>query len=583
MVNELTTAAKELLGVECRFAVHVPSKHPDMPDIHLIKEQRSYKDGTTESKLRFIKNFKRPFYITNQSKRNHKDKKEFEYIDNLMRKEVTQSKLRDEVARLLGKGWSKDSIRQLAESPYLYGTDISSTALIKKLYIDKYPNLATPYSICTYDIETDVLHGTEDPIIATSVFQNKIHCVIVESFIKGYTPVYDHLNRVLRKELGSDTEGKYEVEFELATDTVDLIRKSFYKVHEWKPDFLAIWNMNFDIPRILDTLKKYDVDPKDILCDPSVPEDYRICRYKKGADKKVTSSGKVKPVNPAMQWHTLFLTASFYVIDAMCSYRYIRITGQEDSSYALDAILNKEKIPGKLKFKEAEKFSGLAWHIFMQEKHPIEYTIYNIADSLRMMQLEEQTKDLSYVLPSSSFCSDFSDFKSQPKKITDAIYFHYLARGKIVGSTPPKIEEPEELKSHLSDEDSDTNEDDESDEEKSDYDDNETLDLRNWILTLPSHMQVNGLNIISEDPTISTNIRAFVFDSDAVSSYPTVTSVCNVSKATTLKELITIEGYDEDIFRKQNLNLVLGSVNALEYSQIMFKMAMPHELLSIME
>jgi len=64
-----------------------------------------------------------------------------------------------------------------------------------------------------------------------------------------------------------------------------------------------------------------------------------ISKYK----KKVTASGQVKPINPALQWHTLILTASFYVIDAMCVYRQLRMAAQEEPSN-LNYILQKELV-----------------------------------------------------------------------------------------------------------------------------------------------------------------------------------------------------------------------------------------------
>lgn len=68
----------------------------------------------------------------------------------------------------------------------------------------------------------------------------------------------------------------------------------------------------------------------------------------------------------------------------------------------------------------------------------------------------------------------------------------------------------------------------------------------------------------------------------AVSSYPSDTSVANVSKSTTKRELISIEGVSEDVFRMNNLNLVLGSCNSLEYGIEMFNLPKPEELLKLM-
>jgi hypothetical protein len=96
-------------------------------------------------------------------------------------------------------------------------------------------------------------------------------------------------------------------------------------------------------------------------------------------------------------------------------------------------------------------------------------------------------------------------------------------------------------------------------------------------------MSVLGLNLIEEDPTIQTNFRAFVYDSDSSAAYPSATSVCNVSKATTHREIIDINGVDESVFRMQNLNMVLGSTNSLEYCTNMFKMPEPYQLLDLID
>ncbi len=94
-------------------------------------------------------------------------------------------------------------------------------------------------------------------------------------------------------------------------------------------------------------------------------------------------------------------------------------------------------------------------------------------------------------------------------------------------------------------------------------------------------MSVLGMACIAEDEKMLTGIRTFVYDSDCVSSYPSCTSVANVSKTTTKREVISIEGIDEAVFRMQNLNLVLGYPNANEYVQAMFKAPKPEELLEL--
>lgn len=563
---------KKIKGRECKFAVHIPIRGDNTTDLHLIKESIHYEDGAIESNVRMLKNFKRSFYITKPSKRSFKQKKEYMHKDDLLEYSVTQSELRDAVAKALDMPWSKDQLKQLSVSPYLYGTDITSTSLIKKQYQDKYPDCNSEYSVAGFDIETDVINGTKDVIIASIIFKDKAFIAVIGSFLSGLSMVQERFKSACDKYIKEYLD-KYNIvpELYIADDTVDAIRAVFSKAHEWKPDFLEIWNIDFDIPRILEVLEKYNIDPKDILCDPSVPKNYRICKYMKGPQKKVTASGKVTPINPAAQWHTLALTASFYIIDGMCSYKQIRLMSeQEQPSYSLDAILNRELGIRKLKFKEADDYTGLKWHQFMQTNYKIEYMVYNLFDSLSMLELDKKTLDLAFTLPSFAATSNFSRFNSQPTKITDALHYFYLEQNRVIGSTgyAKRIDPSVEL---VSEDEIAEKEDDGSDH----------LSLKGWILTLPAHLTMLGLPLIEEDEHIRTGVRCFVFDSDAVAAYPNATSVANVSKATTKRELISIDGIEEVIFRSQNLNLVLGQTNAVEYCSKMFNMPSAPELLKL--
>lgn len=472
--------SNDILGYECKFAVHIPSRHNDTPDIHLIKEQVHKNDGTIVPNLRFVKNYERPYWITKPNRRNYKQKKEWESEDNLLKKMTTQSSLRYEVAKALGKQWSKESLKELSNSPYLFGTDISSTALIKKQYQDKYPNLQSAFSICTFDVETDVLYGTNEVIMASAVFKDRAVISVVGSFVTGLASIEENffikVNRYIKEYVD-----KYnlKIEFHIGSDLVDSIKHVFSRIHEWKPDFLAIWNMDFDIPKVMSNLEAYGVDPKDVFSDPVVPSEYRICKYKQGPKKKKTASGVVKPINPALQWHTLISTSSFYVIDAMCAYKHIRITQQEESSYALDAILQKHLGIRKLKFKEADQYSGLKWHQFMQANYKLEYMVYNLFDSLSMIELDNEIKDLAYTLPSFAGISDFSDFKSQPKRIADALHFFILENErKVLGTVGRQIVEDNTPVDTSIDEENPPEADD---SETDDKQESTTLGLDGWI------------------------------------------------------------------------------------------------------
>jgi hypothetical protein len=88
------------------------------------------------------------------------------------------------------------------------------------------------------------------------------------------------------------------------------------------------------------------------------------------------------------------------------------------------------------------------------------------------------------------------------------------------------------------------------------------------------------MRCLAECPDTRTNVRAFVEDIDAVSSYPSDVLACNVSKETTKREIVSIGDIDEFVFRMQNINALSGPINAIEYCTTMFNFPKPEELLA---
>ena len=487
------TINKEIPAIvkECRFVVYVEPPQHGMPDLHLIKEQVN--NISAEGKTVLTPNvilaydFKRNFFTTKKGFQKHSSKKEWEDIDKLVEYKTTQSTMLENAAKALGTPWFKGNMRKLSASPYLYGSDISSTAVIKKTFGDKYPTVQTPYSVAVYDTETDVIHGTGEIIMATVSFKDVVYTVATKKFLEGVANPQARVEAAMEKYLGEYVEKrKIKSEFIIVDREIDIIKLTINKVHELKPDFLAFWNIDFDISKIIIACEKARINPADIFSDPLVPREYRYFNYKQGPKKKVTASGKVTPIKPAAQWHTVFTPASFYMIDAMCVYKHVRIGKADEQSYALDAILNKELGVRKLKFKEADEYTGLKWHEYMQTMHKIEYIIYNRFDCISIELLDEKTFDLALTMPMFSGNSDFCNFNSQPRRAADVLHYYCLSKGKVIGSTGSAMAESV---------------------------DNDTLGLDGLIVTLPAHLVAdNGIRLIEEHPDMVSNIRVHVGD-----------------------------------------------------------------------
>lgn len=566
----------EIVEKECRFVLHIPKYKSNgiENDYHMVKEQIHYDDGVIKPNIKFIKNFPRSYYVTKKSFRNHFDKKEFEHVSKLDEYVCTESDLVFNASKSLGLRYPARNLKELNNSPYLYYTDISSSVLIKELYNKNVKN-ETPYGVCGLDIETSVIPGIEGIILITVIYENKIHIAYLEKLMENIVNPSKHIEESVIEYIQEYMlKHGYELEITSCANEGALILSTFKKLHEWKPDWVTIWNMDFDIPRIMEACERNGLDLKDVFSDPCIPQELRTFKYRQGRKFKITASGKYSPIPPSQQWHTVESTSSFYVIDGMCAYRRIRMAGAAEPSYALDNILQKVLGIRKLKFTQADKYQGLAWHAFMQKNYPIEYAVYNIFDVISMLELDLKTKDLAVGVPSMINNSEPSKLEFQPKLIADAFASVIKEKGFILGTVGRNARKEEKAFSDFIEEDLvETNEDEEEEND-------EVLSIKDWIINLPSHLLVNnGLKVIEELPDLRTNMRGHVYDADATAAYPSCIMVANVSKETTFREVITIEGIDETLFRKQNMNLMSGDVNAIEYCVNMFQLPNLDEML----
>lgn len=526
-------------AVECRFAHYSKSKE-SQDDIHLVKERVHYADGTSKPNIRLIKNYQRNFYITNKGNRNHKDFKEWEDKSKLIEYKCTQTNLTQSIAAALGQPYFRGQLRDLCKIPYIYGADILSTSMIKQSYKIKY-DIQTPYSNAVFDTETDVLHGTGQIIMATLSFKERIITVVKKSFVEGYSNPIGRIQELAKKYIGDILEQRNAVIEILLVDTeIDIVKATMAKAHEWSPDILSVWNITFDMQKIIDACERANVSIEDLLSDPKVPKEYRHFKFKKGIAKKAMASGRILNYKPSQQWHTVICPSSFYWLDAMCAYRQVRQGSPEEPSYGLDALLKKNKLGGKLKFEAADHIETvLEWHKFMQEKYPLEYVVYNVYDCVGMELLDEKTLDIQLSLPMFAGCTDYANFPSLPRKTMNDLHYFIDKFNKVPGSTASEM----------------ANEMDE-----------ETVSNNGLIVMLPSHLVAdNGLKIVLENKELVTNIRAFVADLDVTASYPHNELVMNISKQTTSKELISVKGISDELLKTQTLNFSGGRANSIEF------------------
>lgn len=546
---------KELKYFECKTSRYFEPVNPENKgDVVLVKGVNHFTDGTSEKVLKPILDYKRSFYITKPAFRNHNEKKEWEKIDRLQKFSCIQRDLPRAIRRAFGEiPGQYERYGMVARSPYLYGADTTTSTIIKNRLDSKmrkagYDN--TPYDMMALDLETDVTRGTGEIIAGAVVNLDVAYCYYTQAYEDHGKPVSDLIAKTHQRinEMFPERIDITNIKFvvEKVERPVDVSIELLNRVHEHNPDILAIWNMVFDIKKIIESFEDANLPIEDYFCHPSIPKDYRQFKFVEAPLSRVTASGKKQTKHMAELWHKVHCPNGFVVIDAMCFYKLARVAKGMQSSYGLDYITMMEGVGGKLKFDIGE-MPMLKWHQEMSTKHKAEYLAYNIYDCLVMCQLDEVTKDLQIVLPMLCGHSDFDKFTSTPRRLSDDVEFACRERGLVMGTTSDNMET--EL-------------------------DKLVVGMDQWIVTLPAHHMhpAAGLNVFgAKDSWIPSGIITHGADSDARAAYPNTGIAFNISKENTLTELYKIQGMNSKQFRQIGINLTSARLNSGEILEMTMK------------
>lgn len=537
---------KEIIGYECRHAIYLPGPKHSPNDAVFIKEAIHYADGTVAPNTRLVVNFQRDFYITKDGYQKHKDKKQSEKLNRLQKFTCTQKQMLPKIGKLFRKNLNNLQLRQLARSPYLYGADISTPAIIKYGYRKRWPDCSSEARVAVLDIETDMVRGHEEILTISITSKTEIVIAVVQEFVESVPNWEQQLHEKFEYYLSDYIKARnLKLEIIAAKSPGEACAKILARAHVMSPDWMAVWNIDFDLPRIMAALEKEGYNLADVFSDPSVPPEFRYAHYKQGGSSKLSASGKHMPLAPDERWHVFLAPSTFYWIDAMCVYSAIRKAKGRKPSYALDEILNAELGIRKLKFQEADAYEKAAWHTFMQTYYKIEYLVYNLFDCISVELLDEQTKDLAITMSELCEHSEYRHFNSTPQQLADDLHFFYLERDRVIATRSDEM--GDELDAHV-------------------------IGMENWIITLASHLVADeGLRIFKDAPKIRTLWRMWVSDLDVKSAYPYTQIILNICKATTMLELSFIEGVLEEDRRIAGLNITGGDINAIDFCTRIYK------------
>lgn len=548
------------IGYELRHVTYTTDRKKNN-DLLVANEYQHFADGTRKKHLRLIKNMKREVWVVKKGQRTFQDIKQWIKEDSCDRYECRQLDLYKQVNRACDGegGWCKSTSDAL-NNPYVFGCSITPQTVLKDRYYRKFKDFITPYSsVAVLDTETDVLHGTEDVVLVTITMKEKAFCGIVRSFV-GNVPdeiALSKANHTVDKYLKEHLEKRNcQIEFGFFDNAGQAVKACIDKAHEWQPDFVIMWNMDFDIPKIVDMLVKYGYDPKDVFSDPRIPEEYRFFRYKQGPSQKRIQNGTMRGVSPYERWHIATCPATFFLACAMTTYYRFRMSlGKLPGGYGLDATLSRHLDIGKLNFKETEHLSKLEWHKVMQREYPYEYIAYNIFDCISVELLDEKNKDFQLKFNTRCTLADYTEFKSGPR-ITE-VNMHFVARdnGYVIGTVGRTEDDPM---------------------------DSMVVNPDDWTMILPSFiMEDSSVPVVTDWPTSKSMLYYHVSDLDITSTYPAVQVALNVSKETTVNEVVKVQGLSEVEKRRFFVNLISGESSATQVCNIGFQMPYCDELLGM--
>ena len=546
-------------------ACHVHKLQDGEGDAVVVKVHRHREDGTVTPELVIIDKPPHSFFITKPQYRNHEFKKERESLDRLDHYRVPNHQLTEALGRALndnttGNRQKYQSLRSLCDSPFVYGADISIEVLIKHSYQKKFEASglkATPITTGFLDIETDVVYGAGDsPNIITVTHEHRVYTAILEkfflvkqsdgSFRQGNLSEFisfskqtldHHINELLDDHLKKNPKSRlkkivndspFEYFYYISKTVQDLISWIWQQIHRNKTDFIGVWNIDYDIPKILNNLKRDQIPYENILCPPDLDRRYRYVRYQRD-DKETDSIFK--------KWHWLHTTSYTQFVDSQNLYSILRTAKGKETSMKLNDVLKVNDLGGKLTFKdddpETDNMSEIDWHRYMQKNEPYKYIVYNQFDCISLQLQERKNNDITSMVDLGG-TSQLSKWTRQTRKVADSLYFDSLESRMITASPGQNMETPFDL----------------------------LIPKVGGAVIKPERTSGVGLRIFSDRPDIVTMLHSVVNDVDFSGHYPTINVVMNVCKETKISCGVGID----DMTREETLDYYSSIVSIRENS-----------------
>ncbi|UOX39616.1 putative DNA polymerase [Aeromonas phage ZPAH34] len=529
---------KKLVARVCKHAYLSFYKYNKEKDLLTAKITNIFDDGSRESQLVHIEDYKRDFYIVKKKYRTFKDSRDYIELNKCDKFQSNEGRLATNISKVLfGRPDRQSDLNELKNNPFIFGCQETVPVVFKQRFYDKYPDHQPQeaYSVAAYDVETFILpDGSVGPVcMASTTSENRVYWSGLRSIFKGESDhvIIKKLNEYADKYLKEYME-KHNVviHFQLEDTPGKVVYNNIQFWHELGPDYVVSWNANFDMEANQRELKNEGFDLARTYSDPNTPNGYQDYFYYPGREFKTKVDGTKTPLDNHERFPVVKAPAKWQWFDGMSFYAIKRAPQGKKESYSLQATAQHEKVLSKLYTDVGNHLQegSAEWHKWMLENEPYLYSMYNIQDNWVIEDINRATNDYSMSLPSLLTSSELNSYQSQPSMISDMLSFIALKNGYVWGTVGRRKEDPfKEMKP----------------------------DLRDWIALLHAEMnEENGKKLYEGLNNWGSKAHGYTDDIDVSSAYPSVTVSLNVSNKTTKLEVCKIEGIDRIEYRRLGVN-----------------------------
>lgn len=373
-----------------------------------------YKDlDTGIKKLRIIDNPATDTFITKSEYKTFKTQRQYLNEDQVERYNVPYNKLTRFICdKIKEDGKDKDYLNVCADIPkesfkwrhsYFADYDINDYILISQaLKLDANKDNPPKYELSTgfLDIESDIYEYTseqisnaEDPINAVSIVVSHnesgkrlknpvVYTLLLRNYKRYSQQEYfeKHLDKFV-SECHDEFDKKYnypKFAIKCFDDERDLLKTLFALIYKLKLDFIMIWNMTYDIPKIYNRLIRLGENPINYFCHPDFGEGY--CRYNYDMIYKNDIKNSCESFD---------CTSYTSYVDQMRHYAGIRKSKSDYGGNSLDNVAHIELNAEKRKYdgKTVTVINGALEEYW-------NFVKYSINDVLLQYGIENRTEDL---------------------------------------------------------------------------------------------------------------------------------------------------------------------------------------------